>query len=376
MRRVCYLSGTRADFGLMKNTLLAISSHPNLDLDVFATGMHLSEQHGLTVTEIEQSGLRLRGRLVTPMAPATGLTMANATAETLRGFAHTLAEDRPDVVLLLGDRGEMLAGAIAALYLNIPVAHIHGGERSGTVDEPVRHAISKLAHWHFTATEDARERLIRMGEAPENVHVTGAPGLDEIHDFTPTSREMVFERYGLDHERPVALLIFHPVLQDADNAGEQVQAVLSALLAADVQILALMPNSDAGSTAVREVLSRVAASADVKVRVHLPRSDLMDAMAHFDLMIGNSSAGIIEAASFGIPVINVGSRQNLRERNSNVVDVGVDRDDLNAAVRKALALRRTVHKNVYGDGNTARAIADFLATKPIRDELMNKANQY
>lgn len=375
MRRVCYVTGTRADFGLMRATLLEIDAHPDLQIDIFATGMHLSPEHGDTIQEVLATGLRVRKQLQIPMSPATGGTMALGVGAVVQGLTESLEEDRPDVVLLLGDRGEMLAGAIAALYLNIPVAHIHGGERSGTVDEPVRHAISKLSHWHFATTVESRERLVKMGEAPENVHVTGAPGLDDIGLHSPAKRDVVLRRYGLDAARPAALLIFHPVVQQDKAAPDQISTIIGALKAEGVQVLALMPNADAGSDGMRQALQD-AQDGDFILQIHLPRSDLLDAMAGFDLMIGNSSAGIIEAASFGIPVINVGIRQALRERNLNVTDVAPDQASLRQAVSEALGRGRYPHDNRYGTGSASRAIAALLASKPIDEALLNKANRY
>ena len=172
MRRILYLTGTRADFGLMRATLAGIQAHPELKLGLLVTGMHLDPRYGDTVREVEASGLPVVARVPVALGDDDGATMARAIGLELLGAVDALASFHPDLLLLLGDRGEMLAGAIAALHLNIPIVHLHGGELSGTVDEPVRHAISKLAHYHFTATEGARERLIRMGERPEHIHVT------------------------------------------------------------------------------------------------------------------------------------------------------------------------------------------------------------
>jgi GDP/UDP-N,N'-diacetylbacillosamine 2-epimerase (hydrolysing) len=376
MRKVCYVTGTRADFGLMRTTLLAIDAHPELELGVFVTGIHLDPEHGETVREVEQSGMRIRGRLPITTTPATGAVMARAVGSVVQGLTDELERDRPDVVLLLGDRGEMLASAIAALYLNIPVAHIHGGERSGTVDEPVRHAISKLSHWHFTATVESRERLVKMGEDPNCVHATGAPGLDDIITHTPAGRGAVMRRFGFDPDRKIAILIFHPVLQEADAAPAQIQGIVDALKSENLQVLAVMPNGDAGSDSVRYVLSGAAQRPDFRLEIHLPRSDLLDAMAHFDLLIGNSSAGIIEAASFGIPVVNVGNRQQWRQRNKNVTDVSAEPSDILEAVRGAMREGRYPRENVYGSGGAGSAIAELLASGTISAKLMNKANGY
>lgn len=374
MRKVCYITGTRADFGLMRSTLTTIDDHEGLDLSVIVTGMHLSPLYGHTVDEIEAAELRIAARVPVPLEPATGATMARNIGLMLGAFTDALEAERPDIVLLLGDRGEMLAGALAAIHLNIPVAHIHGGERSGTVDEPVRHAVSKLSHLHFTATQDARDRLIRMGEAADHVHVTGAPGLDGLTAAPPPDRAATAAAHGLDPARPFALMVYHPVLQEAEAAAKDTRALLAVLKTSGVQVLALMPNADAGSEGVRAVLSEADGQNGVIVRTHLVRPDFIAAMAAADLMIGNSSAGIIEAASFGTPVVNIGSRQNLRERNANVIDASGQDDALIDAVAEALAAGRHARTNLYGDGCAGARIARLLAVTPLDATLLMKVN--
>ncbi|KQW83009.1 UDP-N-acetylglucosamine 2-epimerase [Brevundimonas sp. Root1279] len=376
MRRICYISGTRADFGLMRSTLQILRDHLELELAVIVTGMHLSPYYGNTVEEIEAAGLRIAGRVPVPLDPATGATMARNIGTMIAAFTDILESERPDAVLLLGDRGEMLAGALAAIHLNIPVAHIHGGERSGTVDEPVRHAISKLSHLHFAATEEAAERLVRMGESPANIHVTGAPGLDGLTDDDLPPRDEVIRLHGLDPARPFALMVYHPVLQEAETAADDARRILDALLAAGLQVLALLPNADAGSEGVRAVLTEAKGAPGLTVRTHLARPAFVAAMAHADLMVGNSSAGIIEAASFGTPVLNVGPRQNLRERNANVLDVAADEGALAEGVAALLARGRSEPANVYGDGRAGERIARLLAGAPLDASLLMKVNGY
>lgn len=370
-RKILYISGTRADFGLMRRTLEAIHVAPGLSLAVVATGMHLSATHGDTIREIEASGLPLVARVPVATEPATGATMARGIGAMIAAFTDVLEAERPDIVLLLGDRGEMLAGAIAAIHLGVAVAHVHGGERSGTVDEPVRHAVSKLAHIHLAATEGARERLVRMGEDPANVHVTGAPGLDGLTEGIRADRTAVAARHELDASRPFALMVYHPVLQEAASAGAEAALVLDTILAAGMQALVLMPNADAGSDGVRAAL-KTRCGPGVALATHLGREAFLDAMAAADVMVGNSSAGIIEAASFGTPVVNVGTRQNLRERNANVVDVPAEAQ----AIGAALARERSLPANVYGDGRAAARIVAALRTAVLDAGLMAKANGY
>lgn len=375
-RRICYVTGTRADFGLMQATLLRIQQHASLELCIVATGMHLSPTHGNTITEIAMAGLPVSVRVAVDLTDSTGAGMARNIGIMISGFVDAFEQLKPDVILLLGDRGEMLAGALAAIHLNIPVAHIHGGERSGTVDEPVRHAISKLSHIHFAATEDARDRLIRMGEKASNVFVTGAPGLDGLQELASVSKAALCEKMEFDPTQGVGLFVFHPVLQEADQAGRDVKSIMQALLAEGLQIVAMMPNSDAGSESVRNELAQFANHPKVRVLTHLRRPLFVSWMAACDVMVGNSSSGIIEAATFGTPVINIGIRQNLRERNLNVTDIEAGTATVQTAVRLALEKGRFVQGNRYGNGEAGEQITSHLAHLCLGTELLLKSNAY
>lgn len=376
MRRICYITGTRADFGLMQATLEAIHADPGLSLGILATGMHLDPAYGLTIEEIRATGLPIAGEAPVSLTPATGATMARGIGVMLNGFVDHLERERPDLVLLLGDRGEMLAGALAAIHLNIPVAHIHGGERSGTVDEPIRHAVSKLSHLHLTTTAAARERLIRMGEREDRVFVCGAPGIDRLAETPRPSREAICADYGFDPSAPLALLAMHPVLQDADRAGDDAALLTERLLNAGLQVVAVMPNSDAGSDGIRAAMAAARDQRGLVIETHLPRERFVACMAAADIFAGNSSSGIIEAGTFGTPVINVGSRQRLRERNANVIDIDCTPQAIDDAVAAALAHGRFAPVNIYGDGRAAERIVAVLRDTPLDAELMRKINVY
>ncbi len=408
-RRILYLSGTRADFGLMRQTLHAAAAHPGLEVAVAVTGMHLHADYGHTVDDIAASGLRIAARIPSDVGARDEAGMTRAISQTLAGLVPVLQAEQPESLLLLGDRGEMLAGAIAALHLGVPSIHLHGGERSGTVDEPVRHAISKLAALHFCATAQSRERLIAMGEDPQRVHVVGAPGLDDLSDVRQLPREAALRalRAALERqtphpnpphawgggtdvavrgfappplvgeagrgslaERPYALVLFHPVVQEANDAAAQTQALLDGLRAAGagsaLSVVWLAPNADAGSGHI-EALLRAQRWPGFHRITHLPRADYLAALRHAAVLAGNSSSGIIEATSLGTRVVNVGSRQNLRERNANTVDVPPQASAIEAAVRQALALGPWPHPedNVYGDGRSAARIAHLLVTLPL-----------
>jgi GDP/UDP-N,N'-diacetylbacillosamine 2-epimerase (hydrolysing) len=376
VRRICYVSGTRADFGPMARALQGLHASPEFELGLCVTGMHLAPKYGATVREIESAGLPIVARIASAVDETSGRAMALAAGQTLAGLATTLEEWRADCVLLLGDRGEMLAGALAATYLGIPVVHVHGGERSGNVDEAVRHAISKLAHYHFVATPDARERLVKMGERAEHVFVTGAPGLDALREFSPAPRAALCGPTSLDPGRPICLVVFHPVVQEEAQAGAQAAALLEGVLRAGAQIVALAPNSDAGGDRIRAALQALAGRADVRVHEHFPRDDYLSWLARADALVGNSSSGIIEAASLGQWVVNVGSRQRLRERSGNVIDVEPERDAVARAVADVVARGRATWTNVYGDGHASKRIIELLGRLPLGRGLLEKSNAY
>ena len=361
-RQITYLTGTRADYGLMLPTLRAFQADARLSLGLIVTGMHLSDRFGMTVSEIEEEGLPITARIPVDCDSSSCAAMASNIGYLLIEIVKVLQAQRPDSLVLLGDRGEMLAGAIAAAHLGVPIVHIHGGERSGTVDEPVRHAISKLANLHLVTTTASRDRLIRMGEQGNFIHVVGAPGLDGLTDLATISRAQLCGRVGLDPLRPVALLVFHPVLSEASEARQQILNLLEAAFLRGFQVVAVMPNSDAGSDEIRQVLQHEFQAGHIVLYTHLPRSEFVSWMAVVDVMLGNSSSGILESATFGTPVVNVGSRQNLRERNSNVIDVKGDVTETCAALDLSQKLGRYSPSNLYGDGRSGQRTVELLAS--------------
>ncbi|MBG9387861.1 UDP-N-acetylglucosamine 2-epimerase [Caenimonas aquaedulcis] len=375
-RRIVYLSGTRADFGLMQSTLQRIAATPGLAVQVAVTGTHLSKAHGETITEIRASGLPVCAEIPVDVSTRTPRTMSLAIAEVLRGMTELLDRERPDVLLLLGDRGEMLAGAVAALHLGVPCVHVHGGELSGTVDEPVRHAISKLAAYHFVATAGSRERLLRMGEAEPRIFVTGAPGLDGLAELGNMSREECARALGLTGTGPFVLALFHPVVQQAGEARTQTLALIEALGRLALPVVWLEPNADAGSLEILAALDESPLPPGSKRLRHVARPLYASALRHCAVLAGNSSSGIIEAASFGTPVVNIGDRQRLRERNPNVTDAPPEAQAMETALRAAVAHGRWPCENLWGDGHAGERIAQLLATLPLQPGLLEKINSY
>lgn len=376
MRKVCYVTGTRADFGLMQDALQAIHSSPDLSLSLLVTGMHLLPEYGDTWQEIVDTGIPVEAKIEVKLSGSSGDEMSVALGEQVIGFTRAIMKNKPDIILLLGDRGEMLAGAIAALHLGIPVVHLHGGELSGTIDESIRHAISKLAHYHFTATEKSRERLIHMGERPENIQVTGAPGLDFIYKADLLERAPLFSKYNLNQGEPLVLVLFHPVVQQANDAKVQTTELLAAVLDSGMQSLVIMPNADAGGGDIAEVIHEYCENEQINMAVHVPRNEFLSLMSYSEMMIGNSSSGIIEAASLQTPVINIGDRQRCRERNPNVIDVPVNKEAIAGAIIQAKQMVGQHWQNVFGKGDASEHIVEGLKAISLDSAVLEKVNAY
>lgn len=375
-RKITYISGTRADFGLMKKTLLAIQQNEEFDLNVLVTGMHLLPKYGNTHEEIDVCGLRILKKVHVQLSGISGAEMAFALADQIKQFTIALQELKPDILLLLGDRGEMLAGAISALHLKIPVVHIHGGERSGTIDEPMRHAITKLSHIHFAATEASRDRIIKMGERPDMVFTIGAPGLDEIVGVEPICKEELFKKYRVDVAKPLLLVLFHPVVQQEEEALKQASAVLEAVEKIKMQALILSPNADAGGESICRAIEQRIDNPDLTQLTHTPRKDYISLLSYSAAIIGNSSSGIIESASLGTPAVNVGDRQNGRERNKNIIDVDFNTENIYNGILRALSMQAESWENVYGDGTASKKIVELLANVELDSSIVEKLNTY
>ena len=374
LRKMIYLSGTRADFGLMKSSLILLAKVA--DVSVAVTGTHLAPGFGQTMDDIKASGLRICGEVPINVTTRTASSMATGIGECLVGVTTLLQREQPDMLLLLGDRGEMLAGAIAALHLGIVCVHIHGGERSGTVDEPVRHAISKLSHYHLVATAESKDRLVRMGERLDAIHITGAPGLDGLVASADKPLSVLKTFLNLPLDQPFILAVFHPVVQQALNAYEQTSSVVLALKQTALPVIWLEPNSDAGSNDILKALNDTGLPGGSSRLQHIQRDVFAAAMNNCGVMVGNSSAGIIEAASFSTPVVNVGDRQRLRERSANVADVPADADAIYAAIHAALKAGKVTCDNKYGDGQSGPRIANLLTTLDLNCSVLHKSNSY
>lgn len=379
-KKIAYVTGTRADFGLMTPVLNAIQQSKSLDLTLYATGEHLKAELGNTINEVR----KYFPKVLPIRAILKGDTKSGVTkfaGDFLLKVSEVLNQNRPDLIIVLGDRIEMLGTALACLYLGIPVAHIHGGEKTGTVDEVARHAITKLSQLHFAATKDAAERIIKMGEVKKRVYTVGAPALDTIlNESLPTKVEL-YARLKLDLGSKFILLVQHPVSEDIENAGKQMAITIKAVKHFKLPVVVVYPHLDVGGQKIIKEIEKEKSNKLFKILKNVDHKTFLALEREALVMVGNSSAGIIEVASFQTPVINIGDRQKNRERSGNVLDVGYNEKEIILAIKKSLNDKKYLAKlkkikNIYGDGKTSKRIVKILENLKIDKNLLNKHIYY
>jgi UDP-hydrolysing UDP-N-acetyl-D-glucosamine 2-epimerase len=369
-RRICFVTGTRAEFGLMRSVLESIRRNKRLELKIVATGMHLSARHGRTVENIAAD------RIV----PWRGESLAGATGKAVAALSRTFADLRPDIVLIVGDRVEALAAATAAHLGGIAIAHVHGGDRAlGQVDDSLRHAITKLAHIHFPATRHSGKRLLRMGEDRWRIHAVGSPGIDDIRRLAAAPPRLEAEFPTLNKGK-FALLLLHPVEADESVEFGRARLILRSLVRCKFhRIFIIYPNNDAGCGGIIRCWRSHARGERFIVRRDVERALFLGLMRDAAILAGNSSSGIIEAASFGTPVLDIGPRQLGRQRGRNVFNVSYQPGKIDAALRRIWRGGRPIRpssSNIYDGGSAGRRIAKILAELKINARLLRKIIAY
>jgi UDP-N-acetylglucosamine 2-epimerase (non-hydrolysing)/GDP/UDP-N,N'-diacetylbacillosamine 2-epimerase (hydrolysing) len=379
VRTIGVVTVARSDYGLLRPVLRAIEQHPQLELHLLVGGMHLAAEFGRTISMIEDDGFTVGASVAAPVDTDDPAGIARAMGRGTIGFGEALGERRPDVLLVLGDRYETHAAVTAALPFALPVAHVHGGESTeGLIDEAIRHSITKMSHLHFAATEEYGRRIVQMGESPWRVTVSGAPGLDEIRVLEPLGGDELEREYGLRVTPETLLVTYHPVTLEIEETEARVRALLDALEASGRDVVFTAPNADTSRDLVARAIDELVARSDRAVLVRdLGTRAYLTLLGRVAAMVGNSSSGIIEAASFRLPVVNVGSRQQGRARAANVIDTGDSRDEILDGIRRAVApeFRAGLHglENPYGDGHAAARIVSVLAEVPLDRRLIVKS---
>ena len=376
-RKITVITTSRADYGHLYWPLKDLSEHENVELKIIALGSHLSPEFGNTFQDIVNDGFTIDSRIECLLSSDTDVGMAKTIGMATLSLADVLSQMRPDLLLLIADRYEMLAPASVALALRIPIAHIEGGEISeGAIDDAVRNALTKMSHIHFTSTHAARERVIAMGEEEWRVHRAGAPSLDHLRRRTLLSREQVEERLALSLRRPPILVVYHPMTIARDTLQEA-DSLFAALESLPDQMLFCYPNADAGSRAlIDRTKSFIQRRGHGKIFTNLDSVTYLSLLRQVDMLVGNSSSGIMESASFALPTVNVGLRQQGRERARNVLDADAHSGAILESVMRARtaefrdSLRSMV--NPYGEGHAAETIVRVLTTVPLSQELLMK----
>jgi UDP-hydrolysing UDP-N-acetyl-D-glucosamine 2-epimerase len=374
LRKICIVVNSRANYGRIKSVMRAVSKHPKLELQLLVGASALLYRFGSVIDVMRADGFEPTAVVHSMVEGETPTTMAKSTGLGILELASQFENIKPDVVLTVADRFETISTAIAGSYMNIPVAHTQGGEVTGSIDESVRHAVTKLSHIHFPSSQRAYDFIIRMGEDPQTVHLTGCPAMDVVADSDLSLPPDLFARYAgvgadLDPKKPYLVVLQHPVTTEYGRGFAQIGQTLEAISRIGMQVAWLWPNIDAGSDDVSKGL-RVFRERHNPDYLHFYRNfspeDYVRLINNCACLVGNSSSGLREGAFMGVPCVNIGTRQQGRERASNVTDATYDADAIEAAVRRQLAHGRYPRSNMFGDGSAGSKIADILATAEFR----------
>lgn len=375
-KKLLFVTGSRGEWGYIRPILRLCQARDDFEFSLCVTNMHLLPDYGSSYQEIERDGFKIDHKIFMSLDGYNHLTMVKSLGIFLMSLADILAANRPHWIILAGDRGEQLMGAICGAFCYTPVAHIQAGELSGNIDGMTRHAIGKYAHVHFASNEDAAQRLAKLGEEPFRIHHVGAPQLDELVQGQFTSREELENRLEIDLSEPYLLMAQHPVTEEAEKASDQIRVTMEALREFSQPKIIVYPNNDAGSEFVREGIENLR-HGKVRMFSNLKREDYLGLMKHSACIIGNSSSGLIEAPIFKVPAVNIGRRQTQRVRGNNVIDVGFETAAIVQAIKKAISpeFRAFLTANCtspYGDGHSSNRILKVLSETSINEDLVVK----
>lgn len=378
-KRILVTTGTRAEYGFLRPLLKKIKKSKKLELLLVVTGTHLSKKHGNTIKEIKKGGLKISAKINMIPKKDDSFSMSVELGKGIIAFSKCFQKLKPDVNIILGDRDEMLASALAASHMNIVNAHIHGGDVSGGLDEYNRHAITKVSNIHFAATKQSKNRILRMGEDPKYVFFTGSTSIDDIKNNHISSKKYLEKKYNIKFKGDEILLIQHPVTTESELTEKQILNTLKAVIKTKKNIVAICPNSDAGHRRIFKQLKLFSKKyPHLKLYENLPRHDYLGMLKIVGLVVGNSSSGLIEASFFETAVVNIGTRQKNRERGSNVYDVSNESSDaIYRVINKGLKVRIKIrNKNIFGTGNASSKIVKVLERINLDKKLIQKQIMY
>jgi UDP-hydrolysing UDP-N-acetyl-D-glucosamine 2-epimerase len=374
VRKVCVVVGSRANYSSIKSAMRAIKEHPELQLQLVVGASALLDRYGTVLDLIESDGFEPDERVFMLIEGETPGTMAKSTGLGLLELPTAFERLQPDVVITVGDRFETMATALAATYMNIPLAHTMGGEVSGNIDESIRHAVTKFAHIHFPASTGAAERIVRLGEDPAAVHMVGCPRMDLVAEVLRDGDNGLSDLFDVgvggtfDLDKPFVLVSQHPVTTEYGDGEEQIAETLRAVQDVGLPAIVLWPNADAGSEQIARGIRKFREHED-DTQLHffknLPTNDYITLMSKTSVLVGNSSSAIREGSFIGTPSVNIGSRQIGRDRGANVIDVPYDRREIAEAMRTQIAHGAYEHEPIYGSGDAGTKIADILSTRSL-----------
>lgn len=383
-RKIAVVTGTRAEYGILKPLLERIKSSKKLELQLIVTGMHLLAKYGLTINEIKRDGFKINKKIKIYIGNQNNPEYyGKALARGINQFIKTFSKVKPNILVIFGDRLEPLAGVMAASFLKIPIAHIHGGDRteSTDVDESIRHSITRFAHIHFTPTSKTRLRLVKMGEESWRIYKVGALGLDSVIYEKLLTKNELFQKFQLSPNRKLIICLFHSIHLQPERAGKDMREILEAIKKLKIQTIIIYPNNDAGSQSIITEIKKYKHLPFIKVFPSIFHKDYINLLRYTDVFLGNSSSAIIESPSFKIPVVSIGDRQKARERANNIINVNPSQKDIAKAIKKSLYDEKFLSgvkkcSNPYGDGKTSERIIKLLEEIKIDKQLLQKKLTY
>ncbi len=374
--KILFVTGSRGEWGYIRPILELIKRSFDIEYEICATNMHLLPNFGNSIDEISNDGFEIKYKINMSLDGYNHFTQVKSLAIFLSSFSDILDSSMPDWILLAGDRGEQLMGAIAGAYTYIPVAHIQAGEKSGNIDGTARHAIGKLAHIHFASNKDASKRLINLGEQDFRVFNVGAPQIDELVEDRISSNIEIMKKLNFNISCQYILFVQHPVTEEFDKADFQIKETIKALTNFDLPIVVILPNNDAGSLIIRKNIENLIIG-KVFIFSNLKREEYLALLRNTKVIIGNSSSGLLEAPTFNTPAVNIGRRQNDRVQGLNVINCEHDASKITKAIDKAISknFKKMLNekcKNPYGDGESSKKILDVIRNTEINNKLIMK----
>ena len=376
--KILFITGSRGEYGYIRPILKLIEKSKSFEYEICVTNMHLLSSYGRSIKEFESDGFKVKHKIYMSYDEYNFTTQIKSLGSFLSSLGDILENNKPDLIMLAGDRGEQLIGSIAGAFAYIPVAHIQAGELSGNIDGATRHAIGKFSHIHFASNHDAEQRLLKLGEEPFRVHNVGAPQIDEMISLKIPTNDEIMGQYNFDLDQSYILFIQHPVTEDYEHALKQIKTSIRALETFDIPKIVILPNNDAGSNIIKNEIQK---ANNYFTFSNLKREVFMAFLKNCSLVVGNSSCGLLEAPTFKIPAVNIGRRQKGRVRGENVIDVEFEENQIIEAINKCFDSKFLEYlnkscKNPYGDGKSSERILKILSGLKIDDKLVVKTLTY